>query len=158
MLSEGTYRARAAELDFGFAGTGTEQIAVRFLTTEGESITWYGYFTDKAAQYAIQALRACGWKGDDLFELTVEDLPDEVELVVQEDEYDGQTRMRVAFINALGSGSVALKERMDDAQRRKFAARMKGLCMKVKPSASPSPAPTPAEPADAFGDDDDIPF
>jgi len=74
MIPKGTYRARATEAEFGFTNTGTEQVAVLFEVVEdgefqGERITWFGFFTDATSERTIQALRVCGWAGDDLGDL-----------------------------------------------------------------------------------------
>lgn len=169
-MNIGRHLAKAIGIDFGIAGTGTEQVAVTFEVTEGEcvgeTIGWYGSFTDKATKYTIQALRACGWKGDDLSEIGVADMPDPVELVVQEDEdLEGNPVLRVRYINRPGSGGAVLKSPMTPDQRKAFASRLRGACMAEKPaSTAAKPAATPKakaarQPGGAsIPDDDEIPF
>ena len=117
-LSElnGKYRARAVDSGLGKAKTGTEQVAVNFEligdgAEKGLHITWYGYFTDKAYEMAVKALRACGWQGSDPTELdsfAASGLgANEVELdIEQETSTDPQgqstTRARVKWVNAPG--------------------------------------------------------
>lgn len=142
-IPAGTYRARvtsAAEVQFGYTSTGNEQIAVPLTITDGEhagtTITWFGNFgSDKATEIALKALRACGWAGNDLSDLTGIDTL-EVDAVVEWEEYNGQSRMKVKWLNAPGGGRVKLDKPMNDAQRRAFAAKMKGAAIKTPPLAT----------------------
>jgi len=173
-MNVGRHRARAMGIDFGIASTGTEQCAVTFEVTEGEcageTIGWFGSFTEKAAKYSIQALRALGWKGNDLAAIVAEDLVDEVDLVVQEEQdQQGEPRLRVRYINRPGTGAAMLKTPMTATQRAAFAARMRGQCMAEKPVAAgqqkpkAQAAPRATSNRDAAGIQeasgmDDIPF
>ena len=156
MISVGRYRARAREAQLGYTQGGKEQIAVQFeLLDEGAGgamLTWYGYFTEKTTSRTLEALRICGWIGDDLSNLAGV-TSNEVELVVEPEEgLDGQQRMRVRWVNRLGGGALALKNAMDDQQRREFAARMKGDVIASKQASGPAaaaPAPTQPTPTTA---------
>jgi hypothetical protein len=164
----GRHKARAIGIDFGIAETGTEQVAIAFEVTEGDAagevISWFGYFTDKTTKGTIQAMRACGWRGDDLAEVSADDLLDAVEIVVQEEQdREGNPRLRVRWVNRPGSGTATLKQPMTPEQRKAFAARMRGACMAEKPApvkpgnGGAKPAKPPAERMRQPGEDD-IPF
>lgn len=144
-------RGKAVEWELGYSKTGNEQIGVRFEFLDGDrgSITWYGYFTDKAWLYTVENLKTCGWDGKSLAALDGMGTR-EVELVLVEDNYDGTPRLKVKYINAPGGGGLAMKMPMTANERRSFAERMQAR-MGGRPSAPP-PAPTPARP------DDDLPF
>jgi len=145
----GVYTARAVEWDFGVTSNGNEQVAVVFQNTEGERITWYGYFSDKAALRTLESLRHAGWDGR---QETFADLAGlgsrDVELVVEEEEYNGQVRARVRWVNEPGRGGPALKETMSTAQRQAFASRMRGAigvaAQQYGGQAPPSPRQAPA--------------
>jgi hypothetical protein len=183
MLDAGTYRAKAAEAALGETETGKEQIAVRFdlLDLEGQSITWFGYFTEKTTESTIKALRTAGWKGSDLMDLSDLCNPEttpEVHLVVEHESYTnpqtGQTKVqaKVRWVN--GSGGLALKKALDPNKAKAFAARMKAQVAAYDRSAgTPAPKAKPQQrrPADgppmehleqqsggAPGGEDDIPF
>jgi hypothetical protein len=130
------FRAKAVDVGLGFTNNGNEQIGVVFEVVEGdcagEEITWYGFFTEKTAQRTIESLRYCGWQGNDLASIDVEDIPKVVQIVVEEDEYEGKRRLRVQWVNRDGAG-LAMKTRLAGSAAASFAARMKGLCMAVKP-------------------------
>ncbi len=166
MLTQpGTYRAHPNGFDLGYTKDSKPQIAVQFDILEGNgeptgsTITWFGYFTDKSRDITFKALRACGWVGDDI------DAPDgfgsqDVEIVVEEDTYEGKTQLKVRWVNKPGAG-IALQKPMNADERKRFAAEMKGFVLKAnggKPSA-PTPAKPPAGNArPAPASDDDLPF
>jgi len=151
MLPKGTYRARAIAAEFGFTQNGTEQVAVTFEVNEesefnGDQITWFGFFTDATSERTVQALRACGWEGDDLENLAGFDA-NEVELVVGHEQYQGKTVAKVQWVNKPGN-RVVLKHKMTDAQRAELSARMKGLVIATNAKgASAPPAPGAKAPA-----------
>jgi hypothetical protein len=159
MLAQGQYAARAIEAGLGRTKGGAEQVAVAFqILDEGECqgkvISWYGYFTDKTVDRTLDSLRICGWRGDDLSDLTgVTD--NEVKLVVETEEYEGKLQARVRWINA--AGGVALKDRLSAEDAKVFAARMRGrVAASAAKSGQPPPATTKQPPKDE--PPDDLPF
>lgn len=190
MIDDGKYRARATEWALGRASTGKEQVAVQFQTVDpnspdaepGPRITWYGYFTEGTFERTVKALRTCGWTGSDLSDLQGLDA-NEVQLVIENDEYNGAISAKVKWINPVGG--LALKEQLSPDEARSFAQRMKGQVLALgggKPTAparsvagvarpaAPSarravvpPEPPPPEDASAYeprgqAAGDDIPF
>jgi hypothetical protein len=131
-MKPGTYVARATEWDLGTTDNGKDYIGVLFRIEEGEAvgqtITWYGYFTEKTEQRTIESLRYCGWEGHNFADLNGLD-KNLVKIVVDEEEYEGRIRTKVQWINRLGS--MAIKNVMDDKARAAFAARMKGAAMAI---------------------------
>jgi hypothetical protein len=174
MIPEGKFKARAVDGALGKAGTGNEQIAIDFVFLEGEPegqhITWYGYFSEKAVEYTLEALEHCGWQGEDLSDLTGIDR-NEVYLVIQhEEDQQGQLRARVRYVNE--AGGIALKERLNPVEAQSFAQRMRGTVLARRqqkgqaPVAQRAAAPRPnAQPArqpplrnSPAPENDDIPF
>lgn len=134
MIAAGTYRARVIALEdvqFGFTEGGKEQVAVAFqITVEpyvGQNMTWFGYFTEKTEETTLRALRACGWKGDLLTDMSGV-TENEVDLVVEieTDPETGRQRSKVRWVNSLGGGKVKLQRTMTAGQIAAFAQRMKG--------------------------------
>ncbi len=152
--SIGKHRARAVEAKVGKASTGTPQIAILFAVKTpdgaqetGEEITGYLYLSDGAFQRTIEALRHCGWQGDDLSDLSSVGSQD-CEIEVAEETYNGSASLKVKWVNALGRGGVFLKEEMGPQELKAFAAQMRGKVRAVdggkKPQAStPAPAQQP---------------
>lgn len=141
-LSKGTYRARGITGALGFTNNGNPQVAVRLQITDqahsGETITWYGYFTDNTTERTLDSLRILGWAADELSDLTGIDA-NEVEIVVDEEEYNGQQKLRVRWINEIRGPLVAP---MTADQLRVFSAKMKGAAVAAKRRATAKPGQT----------------
>lgn len=168
-LSNGKYRAKAKEWTLGEAGDkGTPEVAVYFVFTDselaGQGITWHGFLTDAAADRTIQSLRYCGWTGDDLSNLTGLDA-NEVELVIENETYEGKTYLRVQWVNK--PGGLAVKAPMTGDKAKAFAASMRDRIraldaaggVKRQPAAAKNSRPAqsgPPEPPPLT--DADIPF
>jgi hypothetical protein len=175
ILEPGDYRAKAVEAALGRSSKGTEQVAVRFslLDFPQQTITWYGYFSEKAFEISMRGLRAAGFTGDNLADLSSlrEEVSPEVVLVIDHDEYNGKVRPRVQFIN--GAGGMAVKDALDEAEAKTFAARMKGKVVAfdkavgapkavvaaqapAKANGRTAPAPRRAGPAQSDGVPQDV--
>jgi hypothetical protein len=177
MIQPGTHRARALSGGLGYTSGGKEQVGIDFQIVagehEGEHISWWGYFTDKTVDKTIEALRTCGWEGDDLCDLTGIEI-NEVDLVVQFKEYTdkktGEVRdgVEVRWINR--ASGLQMRDKMDSGQAAAFAAKMRGRVVALRSgngkAAAPAPRPQPkfptgpgaAAPLQQAIDNDDIPF
>lgn len=127
-------RARAVRAEFGLSNNGKEQVGVEFelLDRDGALMTWYGSFaSDASSAIAINGLRAAGWRGTDLSNLSSLDvsvqMTPEVDLVVGDDEYNGQIRRKIKFINP--RGGLAMKAPVRGDALKAFAVRMKGAVL-----------------------------
>jgi hypothetical protein len=188
LIAAGRHRALVRVSDdavqFGTTGEGEnekEQVVVLFdLVGEsdpdtGRSINWFGFLNDKNFDRTIEALRYCGWEGDELAELSqlaaAGQLALEVDLVIEHEEYEGRWQAKVRWVNRPGGGAVKLKKPLDGQALAAFSARMKGRVrvagetaraggsrstngQRVPPSGSRSQA-HPNAPGGAL---DDIPF
>lgn len=130
------YRAVAVKpIQFGEAKTGTKQVLVQFEILEGPHaghlLPWFGFFSEKSHERTLEALRLCGFKGDDLMAALDQPMDQEVSITVEHESYDGKVHARVAWVNAPGAGGVTLAKPMDPDQFRQFAAQMKGKLSKV---------------------------
>jgi hypothetical protein len=176
MLSPGYYRARAVEYALGKTQNGTRQVAVRFEVLDeqgapgGERVTWYGYFTEKTAERTLESLQYCGWEGDDVTDLTGIER-NEVQIVVEHEEYEGKTNARVAWVNRAGGGSIAIKAPLDEAEKAAFAREMKAKVLAMRQgqrrapasrsaaARAPEPPPIAEDPRySGARHDEDIPF
>jgi hypothetical protein len=156
MLPKGYYTARAVSGEFGYSSNkGTEQVAVEFEILDeahaGERIHWMGFFTDKTTDRTMESLRICGWRTDDVTDL--QGIGDnQVQLVVDHEEYDGKVLAKVQWVNRIGGG-FKMGSTMSEAQKKAFSARMRGAAVKSR-SAAP-PANGSDKPKD---NSDDVPF
>jgi hypothetical protein len=94
-MEKGRYSARAVSWQLGEAGTGTPQVGIEFRIEDGdqkgERISGYFALSDAAAEYTLQKLRNCGWRGTDISELDDAELSASmaanlVELVVEPED------------------------------------------------------------------------
>lgn len=127
LLDPGTYRARALEGALGTTSKGKEQVVVKFdlLDFPGQTIAWFGYFTDATTSSTFRALRTAGWLGQDLSDLSDLSNPEnpEVWLVIEHDTYEGKTSAKVRWVNS--AGGLSLKNALAPEQAKAFAARMR---------------------------------
>lgn len=138
-IAAGNYRGRAIKgsEQYGQTSNGNDQIVIDLdLPDIGEKVSTFLVFTDKAAQYSLDRLRACGWKGDDLSNLDGIDA-NEVDVEVKYEMYQGQEKMKVQIVT--GGGAVKLKDQLDDKGKKAFAAKYRDLAKSVAaPKAVPA--------------------
>jgi hypothetical protein len=175
-ISPGYYRARATQAVLGRSSSGYEQAVVTFQLTEpgefeGALIAYYGSFHPNAEKYTLEALETCGFDGNDLNSVTL----NEVQLNVVNEEYNGKFRTKVAFVNK--AGAIAVRNALSEQESRDFVRRLGATMRATRARQGTSPntsrpvsrgsahdAPrssvrTPAAaPIDAPSDTDDIPF
>lgn len=137
-------KARAIEgsQEWGFANTGTEQVGIRVLVLDGElkdqTFTWYGYFTENSETRTLEQLMIAGWDGQEPMNLPGLGAT-EFELQLEEqEEQDEQGNVtgaywRPTFINRVG---VAMRNKMDDGQKRAFASRLSALARTIQKPAT----------------------
>lgn len=173
---KGTFAARAQEWALGVSQGGNEQVAVLFRIIggehDGQCLTWFGHFTEKTLDRTLDSLRHCGWASDSIAELDGLDA-NEVQIVVDEEEYEGKLRTRIKWVNR--PSRLALKEQMTPDAAKAFAARLRGKTIAHRQKYGAQPASTSTrqstqsqngsrfggsgEPAPGATDyDDDIPF
>lgn len=126
-MQNGKYRARALSWDLGNASTGTPQIGIdfEFLDHPGQTMNAFLYFTDETFDRTIEALCAMGWTGNDLDNIT--DLNrNEVNVTVKAElnPKTNQMEPKIQFVNS--TGGVAMKQKMDEGQKKAFAAKFAG--------------------------------
>lgn len=166
-LPNGNYTAHANGGTLGETSKGDPQVVVEFqLLNEGYEqvkINWFGYFTEKSRERTIESLRTAGWTGDDLTDLselaTRDDIP-QVELVIENETYEGKTRAKVQWVNQPGSvhgGKVLAPDKA-----KAFAAMMKATIAATDfrhGLKKPAPArPSLPPPGNSVKAGDDIPF
>jgi hypothetical protein len=177
-VTPGNYRARATGAVLCRANSGNEQVVITFQIKDpgpfdGAEINYYGSFHPNASKYTLEALETCGFEGDNLLDLSGV-VRHEVELVIQDNEYQGRTYTKVAYVNRLGA--IAAKNALSDAEARVFAQRMRDnirAAKAAKGTNSPNGRPpvskgSPHDPPRSAGrtppspssspDDDPIPF
>ena len=163
-IENGTYRGKARSWALAESpNKGTPEVAVEFELTDpemgGQGITWHGYLTEGAFERTVQALRYCGWEGDDLSALDGLD-KNEVSLVVENETYNGKTHAKVKWVNK--PGGLAIKAPMPADKVKTFAAQMRGRIRALDAQAGKKLSNGARVPPGAPGSEpiaeDDIPF
>lgn len=169
MIAEGHYKARAIASDIGVSsskGTPFVKVGFRLLDEEGNDlggeIDWFGYVTDdKSRDRLAKDLKTLGYKGSNPEELANlgeervgEFLPATVSLKIEREEYRGEMRPRVRFINPEkktldGRGSIF------GDMRAAFASAPGGAPAAPKANGKPGPL---ARPQHSEVNEDDLPF
>jgi hypothetical protein len=144
-IPEGRWPVIAVQHSFG-DGKSAEQIGVLLQFLEGpgkgQTRTWYGSWSEAAIEFTLDALRALGWKGDDLRDLSTiypKTGGKAAIAVLQHEFFDGKWREKIAWINGDG---VAMNKPLDGPAFEKFAARMRNLIPRVEGRAGSSAAPS----------------
>ena len=91
-IQTGTYKGRgiAGSEQYGVTSNGNDQVVVDLnLVDLGESVSTFLNFSEAAAQYSIDRLRALGWEGNDLSNLTGIDR-NEVMVSVKYETWEGR--------------------------------------------------------------------
>lgn len=109
-LEPGTYKAKL--IDYGISETkkGDPSILLKFITETGDEISHFLYLTPKAQPYTTKNLMVFGYKGQALERIA--DGPDgglldtdkDIELVLENEDYNDKTYLRVKWINEIGGG------------------------------------------------------
>jgi hypothetical protein len=124
---------------FGEAGTGTKQAVVTFRILRGErageTITWFGSMTKESWMRTLESFRYMGWKGDDL---VASPLDQEVELEIENEEYNGKWQAKVAWVNpAGGGGGFKLKKPIVGKELADMLAKIRAQAKNVAPIDGP---------------------
>jgi len=126
-IEEGVYKGRGIEgsAQQGVTSNGTEQVALDIeIPALGRAVTTFLYFSDNAAPYSLERLRALGWEGGD--DPSFPGISkNEVDVSIKYENYQGEDKLKVEIVT--GGGRVVLKTPMSDQQRRGFMARLAKL-------------------------------
>jgi hypothetical protein len=171
MITAGTYLARAVLRAWGAHerqadGVEMPKLDIRFTISEppsfeGEQIEKTLYFppdSEKACDISWKAVRACGWDGVDKFELAGFGDVD-VELVVKDREFNGNTYTEVQWINKPGQGRANFDAPAPDGHEARMRALLGAPAPRQQQRQPARQAPAARSPAQATGTGtDDIPF
>lgn len=147
LIPPGTYAAVPVSAVLAETSKGTPQVAVLFEFHEGDdpkgpprTITWYGYLSDRAIARTVEGLRACGWTGTDVSDLSSIGATGEACSIVVEHEPDlqGVPRARVRWVNA-GRRSPAVRGQMTPEKARHFSAALRGRIAALAPAVLTAP-------------------
>lgn len=139
-----TVEGESIACEFGKSSNkGTDQVVANLKILdgphEGKVVPWIGYFTEKTLDRTIESLRNLGLKGDDITGARTQPMDNVVPVTVEEETYEGKTRLRIGFINKPGSGGgLVMEKRLSKDERPLFAARLRA---KLAAAGEVTPAP-----------------
>ncbi len=154
----GRYTATVQSAELGQSEKGTPFLALLCKTEQGEELTAYLYLSDAAIERTVKTLREVfGFDND--FEKVVEQVTGKpCSIVVEAEEYEGKTRMKIKWVNTLGGSSAkpldnaaSLLAQLSARAKRipaaaPAAARTAAPAARTAPAARPAAAPKAAAP------------
>lgn len=163
-MKAGTHRARAigAVLTETKGNARREHVFIKFglVADMNDVVDWQGYFGDNKdrggktlTERTTDAMKCCGWQGDDIRELSTI-TRNEVEIVVQEEEFNGTYRMKVRFIQPIGTAAKFMPQPLEGRYADDFAKRIQARLRGEAPSYGSSTRDGEREPG---SDDFDFP-
>ena len=138
-IPEGNFIAKGIGYEFGLTRDAKPQVLVNCEIIEGtyagQTLPWFGYFSQDTEMRTLEALRYLGWQSDDLADMRGFGKTT-VQIVVEHEKQmqgknAGKTFARVRWINRPGAGGIKLAKPMDAADLRRFGAKMRGLAKSV---------------------------
>lgn len=112
MVQAGKYLAKIVAYGVGESSSGKPRIEIKFGFKDAQGVDqtlwWNGYLTEKSIQITAKALVNCGLKGTDYDELAkgaesgMLNMEAPVEVEVQNEEFEGKTRSKIAWVNRPG--------------------------------------------------------
>ena len=158
----GRYTATAKTVDLGqSAEKGTPYVSILFETEQGEDLTAFLYLSDAALERTVRTLREVFGFNDDFGTVKEQVTGKQASIVVEAEEYEGKSRMKVKWINTVGGSSgkplenagTLLAQLSAKAKRIPASAPVAARAATAAPRAArPAPAPKTAHV------DEDAPF
>jgi len=140
-MTPGRYRAHAIDFDLAVNENTCNVCAVILFEINdgqqfaGDTIAAYLYLTDAAAPNTLRTLRQMGWSGKNVGEIRLSDLNVPVDIVVEEDAYNGRSMLRVKWINPIRK-KLYVQGSISKEQRKALSERYKSLAEQTMLSRS----------------------
>lgn len=135
LIAAGKYPGILRSVQFADASTGNTQVVMGFEFVDeanqatGQFMSYFGTLTDNSIDFTVEALRNCGWEGDELAELPglaeAGSLSQLVQLVVVHEDYKGKVGAKIRFVNRSGGGKLKLERALGAEDLKSFSARMR---------------------------------
>jgi hypothetical protein len=162
----GTYEATVTKHGISVTKAGKPMATIRFKYKDDEGhdqfITWFGSFaSDKATEITAEALAVCGMTSNNPADLTkpvesgVLDTTRKVQLTCDFEEYNGERRFKVKYVNPIGGASFRNAMSETDAVKAFAGLNVGGALAAARKKY---PAPQVKNHAPTFDADEPIPF
>ncbi len=152
-----------------------ETFPIPWRGTFGDTIMGKGSKNEKTVRRrTVESLKYMVFKGEDISEVETQELDQIISVVVEHDEHEGKTRLKIAWVNQSGGGTIQFTP-MKKSDIKSFAKKMRAGLSKINDvggerfdaTTTPEPADKPAPRSGGGGkqeeepppvNDDDIPF
>ena len=137
----GTYKARILKetFQFGESESGKPQMTMMVMIPDLGTFTTSLFFSAEAAPYSLPKLKAAGWKGNDLSDLS--GLGDsDVLVTIKYETYEGRQQMRVELA---GGANFSPAKPLSQAD---FAKKVQAITSAMKGGGTPPPGAGGAPP------------
>lgn len=145
-IKAGRYKARgvAGSEDFGKSSNGNDQVTITLALEDGQRVTVYLSFTEKAKPYSMERLYALGWQpGSD------ESLPgidrNEVDVDITYEMYNGKESMKVNIVTT--GGGISEENRFAPKEKKSFLQSLNREAAPAFNHGAGAPAPANTKPA-----------
>lgn len=151
VIGAGTWEVAVEQHYLAKSSKGTPCVEVVLQDIESLArITYFGYLSDAALEYTLKSLETMGWNPHEHdgritslngTELLVGNV---VQIVVEEEEFEGKLRPKVKWINPSGGGIVG--DPMEEKEAEAFSVDLRKKIFShagPKPSTRPGPARPP---------------
>lgn len=161
----GRYTATVETAELGQSeAKGTPFLSLLCKTEQGDELTAYLYLSDAAFERTTRTLREV-FGFDNNFETVVQQVTGkECSIVVEAEDYEGKTRMRVKWINTVGGASGKPLENASSllaqlsAKAKRIPAAAPTAARTAAPAARPAAAARPAPAAKPAAPESGDPF
>lgn len=118
-MKPGYYTAKAVDAVLGHSRNGTKQIEIVLQVGE-ETVSFIGYFTEKATPYTKRKMKAAGWVAG----AGLDTIRGECQIVVREEDYDGRMVQKIDIVLPREGPVTAEKDRMKVDEAAAFLAAL----------------------------------
>ena len=160
----GRYTATVESAELGQSEKGTPFLALLCKTDQCEELTAYLYLSDAAVERTVKTLREV-FAFDNSFESVVQQVTGKpCSIVVEAEEYEGKTRMKIKWVNSVGGSSAKPLDNAASllaqlsAKAKRIPAAAPAAARTAAPAARPAPSAKPATAPKPAAVDEDVPF
>ena len=165
-MEPGKHNAKITDYGISSTQSGKPQVFIKF----NNGLTWYGTFKKNDGepnQVTFKTLITCGFKGTDIMALAdgpsggVLNTDKELELVVENEVYNGQERQKIKFIN---DPSMGMQNKLDRSGAAKvmggenFAGELLKMRQEMGVKDEPNESSNKGREELQSGKNDDVPF
>jgi len=136
-MEPGKYNAKVVDYFMSETRAGNPQVVLKFMMEDGNTIYHYMSLSEKAQPYTAKTLAVLGYEGQDVNLLAdgpktnILNLSKTVELVLDNEEWNGKVNLKVKWVNELG-GTNFKKLAKEEAAKKLIGVDLRGHLAELK--------------------------